>query len=225
MPDPPIMPSTAAVMTSHSRVTTTHSTCERGIRNPVERNIMASGNDREKRQSIIDACLRMNALGINQGTSGNISLRHDNGMLITPTSVPYEAMQPEQIVFMGLDGSHAPAQRPSSEWRFHLDILKARPEINAVVHAHPPYSTILAIMNLEMPPIHYMIACAGGDTIRVAPYATFGTRELSEQAVTALEGRLACLLEHHGMIAVGPSLSKAMWLPGGGGGLGRQSPR
>jgi L-fuculose-phosphate aldolase len=173
---------------------------------------MPTKKDREERQSIIDACRSMNALGINQGTSGNISLRHGEGMLVTPTSTPYEAMQPEQIVFMGLDGSHDPAQRPSSEWRFHLDILKARPEINAVVHAHPTYSTILAIMNLEIPPIHYMIACAGGDTIRVAPYATFGTQELSEHAVRALEGRLACLLEHHGMIAVGTSLSKAMWL-------------
>ena len=141
---------------------------------------MLATNDREKRQSIIDACLRMNALGINQGTSGNISLRHDAGMLITPTSVPYEAMQPEQIVYMGLDGSFDPAQRPSSEWRFHLDILKARPDVNAVVHTHPPYSTILAIMGLEIPPVHYMIACAGGDTIRCAPYATFGTQELSD---------------------------------------------
>ena len=173
---------------------------------------MLATNDREKRQSIIDACLRMNALGINQGTSGNISLRHDAGMLITPTSVPYEAMQPEQIAYMGLDGSFDPAQRPSSEWRFHLDILRARPDVNAVVHTHPPYSTILAIMGLEIPPVHYMIACAGGDTIRCAPYATFGTQELSNHAVDALEGRLACLLEHHGMIAVGPSLSKAMWL-------------
>ena len=173
---------------------------------------MLATNDREKRQSIIDACLRMNALGINQGTSGNISLRHDAGMLITPTSVPYEAMRPEQIVYMGLDGSFDPAQRPSSEWRFHLDILKARPDVNAVVHTHPPYSTMLAIMGLEIPPVHYMIACAGGDTIRCAPYATFGTQELSNHAVAALEGRLACLLEHHGMIAVGPSLSKAMWL-------------
>jgi L-fuculose-phosphate aldolase len=121
-------------------------------------------------------------------------------------------MQPEQIVFMGLDGVFDPTQRPSSEWRFHLDILKARPEINAVVHAHPPYSTILAIMGLEIPPIHYMIACAGGDNIRCAPYATFGTQQLSEHAVRALDERLACLLEHHGMIAIGPSLSKAMWL-------------
>jgi L-fuculose-phosphate aldolase len=169
-------------------------------------------DDREKRQSILDACLRMNALGINQGTSGNISVRHEAGLLVTPTSVPYEAMRPEQIVYVGLDGSHDPAQRPSSEWRFHCDILRARPEVNAVVHAHPPYSTILAIMGMEIPPIHYMVACAGGDTIRCAPYATFGTQELSEHAVAALEGRLACLLAHHGMIAVGSSLAKAMWL-------------
>jgi L-fuculose-phosphate aldolase len=169
-------------------------------------------NDREKRQSIIDACLRMNALGINQGTSGNISLRHDTGLLITPTSVPYETMRPEQIVYMGFDGSFDPAQRPSSEWRFHLDILRAREDVNAVVHTHPTYCTVLAIMGLEIPPIHYMVACAGGDTIRCAPYATFGTQELSAHAVKALDGRLACLLEHHGMIAVGSSLAKAMWL-------------
>ena len=173
---------------------------------------MPTTNDREKRQSIIDACLRMSQLGINQGTSGNISLRHDEGMLITPTSVPYEAMQPEQIVFMGLDGSFDSSHRPSSEWRFHLDILKARPEVNAVVHAHPPYATTLAIMGLEIPPIHYMIAVAGGDTIRCAPYATYGTEQLSQHAVSALEDRFACLLAHHGMIAIGPSLSKAMWL-------------
>src|ERR1700681_3500436 len=173
---------------------------------------MPTTNDREKRQSIIDAYLRMSQLGINQGTSGNISLRHDEGMLITPTSVPYETMRPEQIVFMGLDGGFDSGQRPSSEWRFHLDILKARPEVNAVVHAHPPYATTLAIMGLEIPPIHYMIAVAGGDTIRCAPYATYGTEQLSQHAVSALEDRLACLLAHHGMIAIGPSLSKAMWL-------------
>ena len=173
---------------------------------------MSATSEREKRQSIIDACLRMNVLGINQGTSGNISLRHGDGMLITPTSTPYEAMKPEQIVYMHLDGNHDPAQRPSSEWRFHRDILKARPEVQAIVHTHPPYSTMLAIMGMEIPPVHYMVAVAGGDTIRCAPYATFGTQELSEHAVRALEGRLACLLEHHGMIAVGPSLPKAMWL-------------
>ena len=173
---------------------------------------MSATNDRTKRQSIIEACLQMNLLGINQGTSGNISLRHEDGMLITPTSTPYEAMQPEQIVFMNLEGPLDATQRPSSEWRFHRDIFKARPEVNAVVHAHPPYATILAIMGLSIPPVHYMIACAGGDTIRCSPYATFGTEELSQHAVAALEGRSACLLAHHGMIAIGPSLAKAMWL-------------
>jgi L-fuculose-phosphate aldolase len=169
-------------------------------------------NDRTKRQSIIDACREMNRLGINQGTSGNISLRHEDGMLITPTSTPYEAMQPDQVVFMTLDADPDGSQKPSSEWRFHRDILKARPEVSAVVHAHPPYATILAIMGIAIPPIHYMIACAGGDTIRCAPYATFGTEELSRHAVAALQDRAACLLAHHGMIVVGPSLAKAMWL-------------
>ncbi|MEI9924739.1 MAG: class II aldolase/adducin family protein [Bradyrhizobium sp.] len=173
---------------------------------------MPATDDRAKRQSIIDACLRMNSLGINQGTSGNISLRHEDGLLITPTGTPYETMQPEQIVFMQLDGSVETNQRPSSEWRFHRDILKARPDVNAVVHAHPPYSTILAIMSMAIPAVHYMIACAGGDTIRCAPYATFGTEELSHHAVAALEDRWACLLAHHGMIAIGSSLDKAMWL-------------
>src|SRR5580698_223162 len=173
---------------------------------------MSSTNDQAKRQSIIDACREMNRLGINQGTSGNISLRHEDGMLITPTSTPYETMRPEQIVFTKLDGGLFAKQRPSSEWRFHRDILKARSEMNAVVHAHPPFATVLAIMGLEIPPIHYMIACAGGDTIRCAPYATFGTEELSQHAVTALQDRSACLLAHHGMIAIGPSLDRAMWL-------------
>ena len=170
-------------------------------------------DDTEKRQAIIDACRRMNTLGINQGTSGNISVRHGEGLLITPTSTPYETMTPDQIVFMGLDGTHAAGQqRPSSEWRFHVDIMRSRNDVGAVVHAHPTYCTILAIMGLEIPPIHYMIAVAGGDSIRCAPYATFGTPELSAHALTALEGRQACLLDHHGMIATGPSLSKAMWL-------------
>jgi len=168
--------------------------------------------EREKRQAIIDACRRMNALGINQGTSGNISVRHGDGLLITPTSTPYESMIPEQIVFMDMNGSHPHNQKPSSEWRFHLDILRSRKDADAVVHAHPPYSTMLAIMGRAIPPVHYMIAAAGGDSIRCAPYATYGTSELSEHAVTALDGRMACLLAHHGMIAIGPSLAKAMWL-------------
>jgi L-fuculose-phosphate aldolase len=169
-------------------------------------------DENEKRQAIIDACRRMNALGINQGTSGNISVRHGDGLLITPTSTPYETMTVDQIVYMAMDGTHAAHQRPSSEWRFHLDILRSRQETHAVVHAHPAYCTILAIMGFEIPPIHYMIAVAGGDSIRCAPYATYGTAELSAHVLKALEGRQACLLDHHGMIAIGPSLSKAMWL-------------
>jgi len=154
----------------------------------------------------------MNALGINQGTSGNISVRHDGGLLITPTSVPYDAMTVEQIVFMTMDGWFADGQAPSTEWRFHLDIMRSRGEINAVVHAHPTYATILAIMGLEIPAVHYMIAAAGGDTIRCAPYATFGTAELSAHVVKALDRRMACLLDHHGMIAIGASLERALWL-------------
>lgn len=168
--------------------------------------------DTAKRQSIIDACIQMNAMGINQGTSGNISMRHGDGMLITPTSVAYDRMRPEDIVFMGADGSVDGTLTPSSEWRFHLDILRARPEVQAIVHAHPPYCTMIAIMGRDIPPIHYMVAVAGGSSIRCAPYATFGTAELSASAVKALEGRKACLLAHHGMIAVGTSLDKAMWL-------------
>ena len=184
----------------------------KAARNAVKSHRAVPRAERGKRQAIIDACRRMNALGINQGTSGNISLRHEGGMLITPTSVPYDLLTPDQMVFMAMDGSVAQGQRPSSEWRFHLDILRARPEVHAVVHAHPTYCTILAIMGREIPAVHYIIAAAGGDTIRCAPYATFGTPELSEHAVKALEGRFACLLDHHGMIAVGASLERALWL-------------
>ncbi|CAI3940361.1 5-methylthioribulose/5-deoxyribulose/Fuculose 1-phosphate aldolase (methionine salvage [Commensalibacter communis] len=166
----------------------------------------------EKRCAIIEACLEMNRLGINQGTSGNISVRHEDYLLITPTSVPYKQLKPKSIVRMEMDGSVKGSLKPSSEWRFHLDILNARPEVNAVVHAHPTYSTIISIMGLDIPAIHYMIAVAGGDNIRCAPYETFGTEALSHQALKALAGRKACLLEHHGIIAVGANLSKALWL-------------
>jgi L-fuculose-phosphate aldolase len=173
---------------------------------------MLSPAAKKKRQSIVEACRSMNALGINQGTSGNISLREGNGMLITPTSMPYEAMTPEDVVEMRLDGQVVGNGRPSTEWRFHRSILAARPEVHAIVHTHPTYSTTLAIMGRGIPPIHYMVAAAGGDSIRCAPYATFGTEELSANAVEALKDRKACLLAHHGMIALGPDLAGAMWL-------------
>jgi L-fuculose-phosphate aldolase len=165
-----------------------------------------------KRQSIIDACIEMNRLGINQGTSGNISVRHEDYILITPTSTPYDQLTVDSIVRLEMDGTTKGALQASSEWRFHRDIMAARADVNAIVHTHPIYSTIIAIMGLPIPAIHYMVAVVGGDDIRCAPYAIFGSQELSENAVEALEGRTACLLEHHGIIAVGGTLSKALWL-------------
>ena len=170
--------------------------------------------DTEVRQSIIDACREMSAAGINQGTSGNISVRTQDGMLLTPSGLPYDRMTPDNIVAMKWDGSWTASAGcvPSTEWRFHLDILKSKPEVNAVVHAHPIFCTVMAIMHRPIPAIHYMIAVAGGNDIPCAPYAQYGTKELSDVAVEALRHRRACLLAHHGLIAIGPNLRKALWL-------------
>lgn len=168
-----------------------------------------------ERQAVIDACLAMNRLGVNQGASGNASLRLDaDRLLITPSGMAYERMTPADIVEMRLDGSWtaAPSRRPSSEWRFHRDILAARPDAGAVLHAHSTFATALAVHQRGIPPFHYMVALAGGEDIRCAPYATFGTQELSNGALAALEGRDACLLGHHGMITLGASLDKALAL-------------
>ncbi len=167
------------------------------------------------RRGIIESCNAMNASGINQGTSGNISARYGDSLLITPSGVPYEELAPEDIAAMPIQGEYGSwtgPMRPSSEWRFHLDIVRARPEVGAVVHAHSTYCTTLAICGREIPALHYMIAAAGGPTVRVAPYATYGTKELSENALKALDGRSCCLLANHGMIATGPNLKRAMWL-------------
>ena len=154
----------------------------------------------------------MNALGLNRGTSGNVSARVDGGLLITPSGIPCEECRPGDIVEMGMDGTSDDRRRPSSEWRFHRDILAARPEVGAVVHAHSPFATTLACLGRGIPAFHYMIAVAGGRDIRCAPYATFGTKALSDAAVKALEGRRACLLANHGMIAVAPALKAALAL-------------
>jgi L-fuculose-phosphate aldolase len=166
------------------------------------------------RTAIVGSAQAMNALGINQGNSGNISARCGGAMLITPSATPYESMRPEQIASMALDsdGAWAGPLKPSTEWRFHRDILRGRPEAGAVVHTHAPFCTTLAIARRPIPPCHYMIAAFGGDSVRCAPYATFGTAELAALALTALEGRRACLLANHGMIVVGATLSHAMWL-------------
>jgi L-fuculose-phosphate aldolase len=166
------------------------------------------------RRDIVDAARQMNALGINQGTSGNISARSGDRMLITPSATPYEAMQPDDLAAMPFDGGgewEGPLQ-PSTEWRFHLDILRGRPEAGAVVHTHATYCTTLAILRRDIPAVHYMIAAFGGDTVRCAPYATYGTAKLAAYALEALEGRSACLLANHGMIVVGATLARAMWL-------------
>ena len=164
------------------------------------------------RREVIKTCLRMNEIGINQGTSGNVSIRWRDGLLITPSGVPYEQLEPQDIVFMDWQGHHAPDQKPSSEWRFHLAILSDRGDVNAVVHTHSLCATSLAIRGMDIPAVHYMIAAAGGASIRCAPYATFGTPELSLNALAALEGRRACLLGNHGVIATGENLYKALWL-------------
>ncbi len=157
----------------------------------------------------------MYASGLNQGTSGNISVRDGGTMLITPSAIPYDRMTPAMIAAMPIDGERgvwSGPSKPSTEWPFHLDILRARPEIGAVVHAHAPYATTLAIARKPIPACHYMVAAFGGDDIRCAGYARYGTDELSRLAVAALEGRMGCLLANHGMIAIGPTLEKAMWL-------------
>jgi L-fuculose-phosphate aldolase len=169
-------------------------------------------NEQDKRQSIIDHCLEMNANGLNQGTSGNISVRHDDGMLISPSGVPYNELVPEDVVYIAADGEAEGRLNPSSEWRFHLAILQSRADANAVVHNHSTYCTALAIRHMEIPALHYMIAAAGGNSIPCARYETFGSAELSKAIIEALEGRSACLMANHGMVACGPNLKKAMWL-------------
>jgi L-fuculose-phosphate aldolase len=171
-----------------------------------------SGTETALRQAIVSACRAMAGLGLNQGTSGNISVRFRDGLLITPSGRPYDTMEPPDIVLLDRDGRFDHPLKPSSEWRFHRDILLARPEIGAIVHAHPIHATAFAICRREIPAVHYMIAAAGGPTIRCGGYADYGTKALSRIAVEALEDRLACLLANHGLIACGPDLERALWL-------------
>ncbi|WP_024519175.1 class II aldolase/adducin family protein [Bradyrhizobium sp. Tv2a-2] len=171
--------------------------------------------EQQLREAIIAKCRWMNASGLNQGTSGNISVRYEDRMLITPSATPYEAMKPEMIASMPLEGEYGSWDGPlppSTEWRFHLDIVRGRPDVGSVVHTHSTYATVLAIARKPIPACHYMMAAFGGNDVRCAGYALYGTAELSELALAALEGRNGCLLANHGMIAVGANLDKAMWL-------------
>ena len=166
----------------------------------------------QTRREIIEACRSMNRLGINQGTSGNVSVRTATGLLISPTGMDYDALEPRHIVPLRWDGSFTGDVAPSSEWRFHRDLLQARTDLNAVVHTHSKYATAIGILGRDIPAIHYAIAAAGGHDVRCAPYETFGTPELAARVVQAMDGRRACLLAHHGVITAGATLGKAMTL-------------
>lgn len=173
-----------------------------------------SGDEETARAAIVAACRALTATGLNQGTSGNISVAHRGRMLITPSAVPADRMEPAMIAALPLAGAGQDWDGPlppSSEWRFHRALLGARPEMAAVVHAHPPHCTALAIARRPIPACHYMVAAFGGDDVPVAPYARYGTEDLAALAVAALGTRSACLLANHGMIVLGETLERAMW--------------
>ena len=167
----------------------------------------------EHREKLIATACRTLSCGLNKGVAGNVSVRAEEsgetGFLITPTGIPYASLVREDIVFMRADGSARGVRKPSSEWRFHRDVYAARPAAGAIVHAHSPFATSLACLRRDIPAFHYMIARFGGDTLRCAQYATFGTQALSAAVLTAMEGRTACLLANHGMLVYGHTLDQA----------------
>lgn len=171
---------------------------------------MMSHTDTHLAAALLHTAQQLQQAGLNKGTSGNVSVRNTAGFLITPSGVAVEALSATSMVQMGLDGSAETDKKPSSEWRFHRDILHQRPDVHAVVHTHSMFATTLACLQREIPAFHYMIAVAGGANIRCAPYALFGSQALSDVAIEALEGRKACLLANHGMIALGRDLAEAL---------------
>lgn len=154
----------------------------------------------------------MGPAGLNRGTSGNVSVRSGDGFYITPTGMRYEQLVADDIPLMALDGSHQGRRKPSSEWRFHRDLYAARPEVGAVLHAHSPFAVSLACLRRDIPAFHYMIARFGGDSIRCADYAIFGSEELSTAAMSAMQQRKACLLANHGLLVAGRDLDEALAL-------------
>jgi len=162
------------------------------------------------RAELLAIAQQLAALGLNKGTSGNVSVRHEDGFLITPSGMDVAEMQTNSMVMMSIDGKPKSDGKPSSEWRFHRDIYQAKPHVGAIVHTHSMFATTLACIQKDIPPFHYMIAIAGGDSIPCAPYALFGTQALSDAAITALKDRKACLLANHGMIAIGKDLKQAL---------------
>jgi L-fuculose-phosphate aldolase len=168
-----------------------------------------------QRTMVVDACRELTRRGLTHGKSGNVSVRHDERrFFVSPSGMDYELLQADDVPLMDLDGRWLGRRRPSSEWRFHRDILKSRHDVGAIVHTHSPRATALACTGRGIPAFHYMVAIAGGRDIRCAPYHTFGTQELSDAALTALQDRKACLLANHGVIATGADLASALSLAG-----------
>lgn len=170
----------------------------------------------ELRRSLVDAGITLVRTGLNQGTAGNISVRCDDAMMITPSGIPAEMVAPEMMATMALDGDGewAGPKKPSSEWRFHRDILRARDDVGAVVHTHSCYATVLATQHRSIPALHYMIAAFGGSEIRCTPYAPYGTQALSDLIVSHLGARHGVLLGNHGMVTTGRDLASALWRAG-----------
>ncbi|HEY4339538.1 MAG TPA: class II aldolase/adducin family protein [Steroidobacteraceae bacterium] len=169
--------------------------------------------DQHLREGVVAACQELARTGLTHGTSGNVSVRRDaSSFFISPTGVAYETLDASDVPLLTFNGHWFGHRRPSSEWRFHRDILKVRSDAGAIVHTHSPYATALACTGRGIPAFHYMVAVAGGNDIRCAAYHTFGSQELSDAAVAALEGRRACLLANHGLIAIGAGLAAALAL-------------
>ncbi|ABS63862.1 class II aldolase/adducin family protein [Parvibaculum lavamentivorans DS-1] len=165
------------------------------------------------RQRVVDAALDLAATGLSPQMSGNVSARAGDSIFITPSGIAYTDLIPDDLSEIALDGRILSGPfPPSSEWQMHCAIYKARPEAGGIVHAHSDFATVLAVMKRPIPAFHYMVAVAGGRDIRCAPYATFGTADLAAHAVAALADRKACLLAHHGQIAIGETVEAALHL-------------
>ncbi len=170
-------------------------------------------SEKSLRRAVLDTALEMSRRGLSPGRSGNVSARFGSGMLITPSGMAYDALQPSDIVFVDGDGAVLGEQRqPSSEWRFHLFAYDARPDRHAIVHTHSMHATVLACVKKPIPAFHYMVAAVGGKDIPVVPYATFGTDELGGHVAKGLKERDAVLMASHGQIAIGETLSSALEL-------------
>ena len=174
-------------------------------------------SEKDLRKEIVDAYQELSREGMNKGASGNVSARMGDVMLITPSGIPSAQMHPDQVARLRIDdddGAWEGPCKPSSEWRFHRDILRARPDAQAVVHAHAPFATILSILRKPIPAVHYMMAAFGTTEIKVADYATYGTAALSDAVIKAMAGANGCLMANHGMVVAGPNMTRAMWLAG-----------